>query len=119
MKRFWILKSIKVLAFAILAIVAFIAFGYVVMWLWNWVVPAVTGFHSITFVQALALLALSRIFFGGFRRHGGGRHWRHRIRDRWDQMTPEQRERFRDCLGPRHRCGQTDGSSPPASEAAK
>jgi hypothetical protein len=119
MKRLGILRGIKGLAFAVLAIVAFIAFGYVVMLLWNWVVPAVTGFRSVTFGQALALLVLSRILFGGLRGHAGGRHWRNRMRGRWEQMTPEERERFRDFLGPRHRCGRADESSRPASEEAK
>jgi hypothetical protein len=119
MTRYWIFKGLKVAMFAVLAVVAFIAFGYVVMLLWNWVVPAVTGFHSITFAQALALLVLSRILFGGFRGHGSGRHWRHRMRGRWEQMTPEERERFRNCLEPRHHCGQTDDSPPPAPAAPK
>jgi len=119
MKRFWVLRSIKVLAFATFAVVAFIAFGYVVMWLWNWVVPSITGLHSVTFTQALALLVLSRILFGGLRGHGGGRHWRHRMRGRWERMTPEERERFRDFLGPRDRCGRVDDSPPPTSDAVK
>ncbi len=119
MKRIWVFKVVKIAVFTVLAGVALIAFGYVVMLLWNWVVPAVTGFHSITFLQALALLVLSRILFGGFRGHGGARHWRHRIKGRWEQMTPEERERFRDCLGSRHRCSRADDSPPPAPEAAK
>jgi hypothetical protein len=74
--------------------------GYLVMALWNAVLPAATGLHAITFVQAVGLLVLSRILFGGLRswRHRGG-HWRLRMQARWQQMTPEERERFRDILG--------------------
>jgi hypothetical protein len=114
MKRFWIFKGLRVLAIATLAV---IVFGYVVMALWNWVVPAVTGFHSVSFVQALALLVLSRILFGGLRGHGGG--WRHRLRDRWERMTPEQREQFQSFLGPRHGCHASHGPCRPAPEQVK
>jgi hypothetical protein len=98
MNRFRLFKGLKILA--LVAIAVGVA-AYAVMVLWNFVLPAVTGLHSISFVQALALLVLSRILFGGFRRHGrGGWHWRRRLRDRWERMTPEERERFRDALGP-------------------
>ncbi len=99
MKRFWILKGLKML---VLVTIAVAGFTYVVMSLWNFVLPAATGLHTISFVQALALLVLSRILFGGFRGHrGGGWGWRRRMRERWNQMTPEERERFRDTLGSR------------------
>jgi hypothetical protein len=102
MKRIWILKGLKIAALFALAVSGL---TYIVMSLWNFALPAATGFHSITFVQALALLALSRLLFGGFwRRRRGGWHWRERMRDRWERMSPEERERFRDAVGARHRC---------------
>lgn len=111
MKRFRILKVLKILTFAVLAIAVS---GLVVMSLWNAVLPAVTGLHAITFLQALGLLVLSRILFGGFWGRGhGGWHWRGRMHARWQEMTPEERERFRDVLGFGHRCRQTDASAPP------
>jgi len=61
MRGFRILKG---LGFAALAAVAVAGFGYIVMSLWNWVVPAVTGLHPVTWLQAVALLVLSRILFG-------------------------------------------------------
>jgi Ca2+/H+ antiporter, TMEM165/GDT1 family len=113
MSRFRFLRAVKVVAIAALAVAAF---GYAVMQLWNWAVPAVTGLHSVTFAQALALLVLARILFGGFRARGGGWHWRHRLRERWEQMTPEQREQFQGFVGSRFGC-RTERSSPrPASE---
>ncbi len=45
--------------------------GAIVMWLWNWVVPDLFGLRRVGFWEALGLLALCRILFGG---HGGG-HW--------------------------------------------
>jgi hypothetical protein len=103
MKRFWIFKGIKMLAFAAVAVTAV---GYLVMELWNAVLPAVTGLHAITFPQALALLVLSRILFGGLRGRRGW-HWRARMQARWQQMTPEERERFRDVFASRHPCRDT------------
>jgi hypothetical protein len=91
------------------AALALALLGYVVMTLWNSVLPAVTGLHAITFVQALGLLVLSRILFGGLRGRGRrGGHWRARMQARWQQMTPEERERFRDMLGSRASCRPSD-----------
>lgn len=82
---------------ALLAIMAMVVFGFVVMALWNWLMPAIFGLRQISFWQALGLVILSKILFGGFHRHGRRRpHWRRRMRDRWEQMTPEEREKFRE-----------------------
>lgn len=91
------LRKKKWILLAPFAIAAFIALGgFIVMQLWNWLLPALFGWRMITFWQALALLLLSRILFGGFcggRRHGPS--FRHRMAERWAGMTPEEREKFR------------------------
>ena len=70
--------------------------------LWNWLLPPLFGWHMITFWQALGLLVLCRILFG--RLGGRGRpNFRGRMAERWDRMTPEEREKFRH--GMRGRCG--------------
>ncbi len=96
---------------AILAIVAFVAIGgQVVMQLWNWLMPSIFGWRSITFWQAIGLLALCRILFGGVGSHGGHRSGvRRRMSERWEQMTPEERERCRH--GMRQRFGVEPSSS--------
>jgi hypothetical protein len=116
MRRFRILRAVKLLALAALAVAVF---GFAVMWLWNWTVPAVTGLHPVSFAQALALLVLARILFGGFRGRGGGWHWRHRLHERWDQMTPEQREQFQGFVGARFGCHTARAPQGPASEQGK
>ena len=102
MRRNWIRRAVKI---ALIGMLAVTLFTFVVMNLWNWLVPAIFGWQSVNFWQALGLLLLSRILFGGFR-GGPGRHmhWRRRMMDRWEQMTPEEREKFRQ--GMRGRCGQ-------------
>ncbi len=77
------------------AIVLFVWIGgEVVMHLWNWLLPALFGWHTITFWQGLGLLVLCRILFGGW---GGGDHSHRRWSrsERWERMTPEEREKFR------------------------
>jgi hypothetical protein len=92
--------------------------GCAVMALWNWVLPPVTGLHAISFAQALALLVLARLLFGSFRgRRHGGWYWRQRMRSRWEQMTPEERERFREALGTRARCCERRADPGPSGAA--
>jgi hypothetical protein len=94
------------------AVVFVTVFGYVVMRLWNWLMPALFGCHAIGFWQAMGILALSKILFGGFHgHHGGSMRWRHRMMERWEQMTPEEREKLRQ--GMRGGCGPFAG---PAAE---
>jgi hypothetical protein len=101
MKKNWVARGVKIAVFVVLGI---LVFGFVVMRLWNWLMPALFGLRAIGFWQAVGLLVLSKILFGGFRRHGGpGMYWRRRIIERWEQMTPEEREKFRE--GMRGRCG--------------
>src|SRR5271166_1747332 len=90
---------------AIIGIALFMAFGgWVVMSLWNWLLPPLFGWRMITFWQALGLLVLCRILFGGFGGRGFHRaNFRRRMHERWESMTPEEREKFRQ--GMRGRCG--------------
>ena len=114
MKRHWILRGSKVLLFVALAATVF---TLVVMLLWNRLMPAIFGLHVITYWQALGILVLSKILFGGFRgRPGFAMHWRQRMLERWEQMTPEEREKFR--AGMRGGCGPF-GSSPAAPKGAQ
>ena len=97
----WVKRGLKI---GVIGVVAVAVFGFVVMSLWNWLAPAVFRLRSITFWQALGVLILSKILFGGFRgRPGYGGHWRRRMNERWQQMTPEEREQF--CQGMFRHCG--------------
>jgi hypothetical protein len=92
MRRHWIVRGLK---FVLFAAIACAVFGLIVLSLWNCL---------ITFWQALGLFILSKILFGGFRGRPGYRmHWRRRMAERWQQMTPEEREKFRQ--GMRRGCG--------------
>jgi len=107
----------KFFFFAPLAIVGVLIFiavgGFIVQQLWNWLLPAIFGWHSITFWQALGLLVLCRILFGGLGRGHRGPGFGRRMRDRWDHLTPDQRARFRDRMRERW------GYEPPAGPAGE
>ncbi|MFZ0318554.1 MAG: hypothetical protein WAL56_05460 [Candidatus Sulfotelmatobacter sp.] len=106
-------KLIFIIPLAILGIALFILIGgELVMHLWNWLLPPLFGRRQVSFWQALGLLALCRILFGGFGFHNSGRQRRRwRIKDRCGRMTPEERERFR------RRVRETLGVDPSSAES--
>ncbi|MEI9933969.1 MAG: hypothetical protein WDM71_03790 [Ferruginibacter sp.] len=95
MRRF---TAKRVFMFIGIFIIAVFVFGSVVMGLWNAILPAVLGVKTITFLQALGILLLSKILFGGFKGrgcHGGGSMWRQKMKEKWANMTPEEREKLK------------------------
>ena len=111
-------KVMKAMVIGPLAILGLLFFtfvgGEIVRLLWNWLLPPLFGWREVTFWQALGLLALCRILFGGIGRHSFSRsNIRRRVADRmaerWDHMTPEERERLRQRLGERFGCGSSKG----------
>ena len=99
-------KMIFMVPLGILGILLFIFIGgEIVLHLWNWLLPPLFGWKAITFWQAVGILTLCRILFGGLGRGRGFQrsNWRRRMNERWQHMTPEEREKFRQ--GTRGRCG--------------
>ncbi len=96
MRRFGVLQVLKVAA---IAAIAASVFSFAVMSLWNELMPAIFAVRAISFWQALGLLVLSKILFGGFRGFPAG--GRRRMAERWARMTPEEREKFKNGM----RCG--------------
>ncbi|MEP7012976.1 MAG: hypothetical protein ABJC13_21860 [Acidobacteriota bacterium] len=93
-------RGIFIAPFALLGVALFTFLGgEIVKYLWNWLTPTLFGLPQVTFWQALGLLVLCRILFGGMGGRGSGRtrsRFRERIAERWDRMTPEERERARE-----------------------
>jgi hypothetical protein len=106
-QRFGVMASFGIVAIFIFTVIG----GTAVQWLWNWLLPPLFGWHEVTFWQALGLLALCRILFGGLGVGGGSRRSRRRMSEHWDSLTPEERERFRQGMSERW------GSGPSASES--
>src|SRR5262245_47196867 len=106
-------KLVFIAPLALLGVLLFIAIGGgIVQQLWNWLLPPIFDLRPISFWQALGILALSRILFGGFGLHGPSRsRWRRRMAERWEAMSPEERERFRQGLHGRWGSGPTTSGS--------
>ena len=99
------------------------------MALWNWLMPSLFAFGTVTYLQALGILVLIRILTWG----GGWFPWRRfhyahayayphhhpyfhrseilkaRLKEKWDKMTPEERNRWKS------RCGWFPGEGPEKS----
>jgi hypothetical protein len=89
----WIFKIIGGL---VLFALAFFLFGYVTMYLWNWLMPGLFHLPSVDFYQAIGLVLLGKILFGGIHMRGG-RGWGYRRywKEKWASMTPDEREKFK------------------------
>ena len=93
----------KVAGIICMVIVGVLVFGSIVMLLWNALMPAIFHLPLISFWQALGLLLLAKILFSGFR--GGPRpEWKNKMKQRWMNMTPEEREKFKQEWS--QRCGR-------------
>jgi hypothetical protein len=69
----------------VIACVFGLAFGWLVMVLWNWLMPALFGLKTLTYWQAFGIIILSRLIMGGFGCHHRpyGKHFRHHHADEW------------------------------------
>ncbi len=90
------------LKFALLLILAAFIFGWVIMLLWNWLMPYLFDARIINYWQALGLLVLCKILFGGIRKGGWNQrnynykdYWKKGMEERMKSMTPEEREKFK------------------------
>ena len=87
--------------FPLIAAVILLGLGAIVMLLWNAILPDLVNVHRISYWQAVGLLALCRILFGNFGGrgpmggHGPAGKARAQWREKWMQMTPEERSRFK------------------------
>jgi hypothetical protein len=94
----------KVIGIIILAIVGVFVFGSIVMLLWNALMPVIFHLPIISFWQALGLLILTKILFGGFRGGGPRAQWKKdKLKEAWKNMTPEQKEKLKSEWGRRCR----------------
>ena len=66
-----------------------------VMLLWNTVIPEIFHLEEISYIQAMLLLILARILFGGgpFRHHPSHSH--SSLRDKFKKMSPEEQEELK------------------------
>jgi len=81
----------------IFIIAAIAAFAAVTMLLWNWLMPAIFGLPLLSYWQAAGILVLARLLFGGIGHHGPfghGSNRGHKFREKWLNMSEEERKAF-------------------------
>ena len=121
----------KMIFIPFLAAGALALVSYIVMLLWNGLLPEILHTATITYWQAMGIFVLAKILFGFGRGGGrGGAPWMRHKMEKWKDMTPEERDRLREQM--RSRCGKWGRNrdshfwnepaatgSKPAEEAAK
>ena len=104
-----------------IGIVALVTF--VVMLLWNWLIPSIfTNGPEITYWQALGILILSKILFGGFKHHhppflvAKKEAWKQKIRERWNCMDEDRKAKIRENMFARFHGGENNNEPEPEKE---
>ncbi len=88
---------LKIVFFALVFAAFVLAMGWVVMLLWNFILPGTIGVQPLTYWKALGLLVLTKILFGGFRGRPGpwGSDRKRKWRKKWMNMSDEERQQFK------------------------
>jgi len=119
-------KGFRVIAMICIAAGIISLVALVVMLLWNWLIPAIfIGGPMITYWQALGLMVLAKILFGGFKPHGHPYcssvkkdQWKEKLRERMNQMDPEKRKNFMHRMHARFH-GIDNEEEPPETEKSE
>jgi hypothetical protein len=97
MNRFFKFRFLGIAAF--LAIIA--VFSVATMFLWNALMPEIFGLPHLNYWQAAGMMIFARILFGGLghenfgqHRELNGFHHENALRDKWKNMTEDERKEF-------------------------
>ena len=106
----------RFILFLLFIFVVLVPLGFIIMALWNNILAVIFPIGVVNFWQALGIFLLSRILFGGFPGRPGWAGRRHNrremeeMRNKWFNMSPEERQHFKENLRGRFR-----GCQPPAT----
>lgn len=91
---------------ALLFLAGIFLLPYIVMLLWNGILPEVIGVKAITYWQAVGIFILSKLLFGGFKfgKHHHNHKMKEHLREKFMNMNQEEREAFKQKW--RERCGR-------------
>jgi hypothetical protein len=82
------LEIAGIVIFGIIAIIGFAAlFGFVIMWLWNALMPEIFGLPVLSYWQAVGILILAKLMFGGF---GSGSKSSSNKSHKWDKKDKKK-----------------------------
>ena len=113
----------RFILFILFIFVVLVPLGFIIMALWNNILAVIFPIALINFWQALGLFLLSKLLFGGFpgkpawagRRHN--RREMEEMRNKWFNLSPEERKNFRQDMRGGFRCGKTPvNTETPAAE---
>jgi hypothetical protein len=83
------------------------AISYIVMLLWNWLMPVIFQLPTISFFQAAGLFALSKILFSSFNFNGRNKRMafeNQAMKEKMMHMSEEERQQFKEQW--KQRCGK-------------
>jgi hypothetical protein len=86
-------KKFFLIPFGIAALLALVS--YVVMLLWNNLLPEILHVGTITFWQAMGIFILCKLLFGFGKGSGGGPWGRRKMMERCNNMTPDEKQAFK------------------------
>jgi hypothetical protein len=104
MRKLFYQRRFVFIPIGIAAILALVSF--VVMQLWNNLLPDILHVTTITYWQAMGIFILCKILFGFGPKGRGGAPWMRRkqmMEERLSGLSPEERERFKEQM--KNRCG--------------
>ena len=113
----------RFILFLLFIFAVLVPLGFIIMALWNNILAAVIHISVINFWQALGIFLLSRILFGGFpgkpgwARHGYRRHEMEEMRNKWFNLSPEEKKQFRQNW--KTRCGGGQAPATPETPVAE
>ena len=83
------MRALKIVGWVLVGLVVgsalCLALGLPVMWLWNWLMPALFRLPAITFWQAVGLMLLCHLLFKSHT--SGHKHREKRHRGHWDSFA--------------------------------
>jgi len=80
----------KYVLWGILGLAAIAGFGFVIMWLWNWLIPGLFSGPVINYWQTIGLLVLSKIMFSGIGHSKPRPHYDYRDKEYWRKKCEEK-----------------------------
>lgn len=92
-RGYWFFKGFK---FLVLFVLYIALVGWVVMELWNMLIPDLTGWAQLTYVNSLLLMLLVKLLVGFKGHHRGHHYYKHKFRDKWSNLSEEEREALRE-----------------------
>lgn len=91
----------RFILFLLFVFAVIVPLGFIIMALWNNILAVIIPVTIVNFWQALGLFLLCRILFGGFpgkpgwAGHGRRRHEMEEMRNKWFNLSPEEKNQFK------------------------